>query len=64
MSDLDAYFEMLHTDRRMAEWAESERNEQEWWERLTPIERWIVEQDARLMRELPVERSRTTKKMC
>jgi hypothetical protein len=47
MSDLDAYFEMLHTDRRMAEWVESERNEQEWWEWLTPIERWILEDRAR-----------------
>jgi hypothetical protein len=30
MSDLDAYFEMLHTDRWMAEWAEFERSQQEW----------------------------------
>jgi hypothetical protein len=47
MSDLDAYFEMLHTDRRITERAESERIEQEWWERLTPIERWIVKDRTR-----------------
>jgi hypothetical protein len=64
MSDLDAYFEMLRTDRWMAEWAECERHQQEWWESLTPIERWIAEQDARQMRELPVQRSRIIKKRC
>jgi hypothetical protein len=53
MSDLDAYFEMLRTDRWMAERAESERIEQEWWEWLTPIERWIIEDEAReTIREL------------
>jgi hypothetical protein len=53
MSDLDAYFEMLRTDRWMAEWAEFEGSQEEWWESLTPIERWIAEGEAReMMREL------------